>query len=109
MVDNSTNKEDSFAEEMRSFPAQILLAMATNESATKYYRKAAVKLLMENKSPLVNHPELRELRLEIKEEATAKQEVEAIVESAVNDHCPEPDKVPFQASVTTKTLLQNEG
>lgn len=110
-MDNVLTNSDSFSEEMKTFPAHVLLAMATNESATKYYRKAAVRLLLEHKSILADHPSLRELRMELREEDAAKQEVEAIVDNAMHEPevtCPEPDKGPFQASVTTKSLFQNE-
>jgi hypothetical protein len=95
--------------EIVNFPEFVLFDLARNESATKEWRRAAFILLLERKSKKAYYPELRELRFEIEAEQRAKQEVESLVESAVNDHRPEPDSGgPFRTSVTTKTMYQDE-
>lgn len=107
-------------------PAQVLFDLARNESASKEYRKAAVRLLIDGGHRQAEHPELRELVLEIKAEKTAEHEVLEIAARAIeeptetknaigiatlgpinNFEVPEPSSPPA-ASVTTKSLLQDE-
>jgi len=64
-------------------PAHILLDLARNESAPREWRKAAVELLLDKGYAQANHPELMAVRMEIKAERAARTEVEAVVETAV--------------------------
>lgn len=97
---------DQREEQLGHFPAQILLDLARNEAASHEWRKAAVQLLLDKNYPQANHPDLAVLMLEIRSEGTAKDDVESVVESAiegeiVNHGAP-------SASVTTKSLQGDE-
>src|SRR5690242_4549031 len=98
---------DQRNEQLGHLPAQILLALARNEAATREWRKAAVQMMMD-KNFDVSHPDLSLLVLEIKAEQDAKQEVQAIVEAAAEtdmDAEPgEPESGPFKASFTTDSM-----
>lgn len=73
------------AEHIGHLPAQILLDLARNEAATREWRKAAVELLIDKGFPQANHPDLTGLVMEIRAERAAKQEVEAVVETAIEE------------------------
>ncbi len=90
---------------MKYLPAQILLDLARNEAASREWRKAALQLLIENHYPQANHPDLGVLRLEIEMEHTAKDDVRAVVESAIEGEIPEHT---LSASVTTASLQQDD-
>jgi hypothetical protein len=88
-------------------PVQILLDLARNEAASKEWRKAAVQFLMDKHATQANHPDLATLRLEIATEHTAKQDVQDMVETAIEGELfPEP--TPFAAGVTTANLQRDE-
>ncbi len=98
-------------------PGPILRDIARNDAAPREWRKAAIELMLEKNFPEVNHPDLRGLLQEVKSEREAKDEVQSIVESAIEGPL---DQVfrssgsenvptgPFQASFTTKSLNQDE-
>jgi len=62
---------------------EVLRDIARNESASREWRKAAVKFLMERNHPFANHPDMRELLAELVKEKEAELEVAAVVESAI--------------------------
>jgi len=59
--------------------AEVLRDLGRNEAAGWAVRKAAVKMLIERNHPFSNHPDFRELRLELKEESEAHAEVESLI------------------------------
>lgn len=73
----------SVNDNIKHLPEQILFKLARNESASKEYRKAAVVLLLDMKSPFTENPEIRELVLEIRAEEKAKAEVKDLVTGAI--------------------------
>lgn len=101
-------------------PAQILLDLARNEAATRDWRKAAVELLIDKGFPQANHPDLAGLVMEINAERAAKREVEAVVESAIEDEvrpfAVDDEEItsdaaqtgPFRASVTADTIGRDD-
>lgn len=82
-------------------PAQILLDLARNEAATREWRKAAVELLIDKGFPQANHSDLTGLVMEIKAERAAKQEVEAVVETAIEE-----EVKPFEPRVIAPALTE---
>lgn len=93
----ANKQEDS----IKHLPGHILLDLARNEAAPRNMRKAAVELLVANKYPQANHPEVRLFLLEIEDENRARAEVQDIVETAAETQI---ESGPFKASVTTETL-----
>jgi hypothetical protein len=89
-------------EQISHLPGEVLFSLARNESASLDFRKAAIQLMLEKDCRQVNAPELALLVSEVKRGQDAKLEVEAIVESAIEQEIPGP----FRASVTTKTMQQ---
>lgn len=85
-----------------NLPPQILLDLARNEAATREWRKAAVQLLLDHNFPQAAHPDLATLVMEINNEHTAKHDVQAVVESAIEE------ELPFAASVTTRSLVHDD-
>jgi len=91
-------------ESTNHLPEFVLLALARNESADPAYRKAAVEHLIEKGYIReANHPELSLLAAQVRKEREAKDEVQAIVESAV-----EAPLESMKASVTTSTMYSDE-
>ncbi len=91
-------------EDLANQPEFVLLSIARNQSASPEYRKAAVEHLIEKGYEReVNHPDLTMLVVQVKREREAKDEVQAIVESAV-----EAPLEPMRASVTTATMYADE-
>jgi hypothetical protein len=85
-------------------PVQILLDLARNEAAPREWRKAAVQLLLDKQATQANHPDLALLVQEIKQEQIAKHDVQAVVESAMEE---EWDGAPtMTCGVTTANLQQ---
>ena len=100
--------------------AEVLRDLGRNEAAGWAVRKAAVKMLIERGHAFANHPDFRELRLEIKEESEAHAEVESLIgqleETIVQKmdkptlELPEPFKDeddepgPFKAGFTTENM-----
>jgi|SRR5580693_654566 hypothetical protein len=89
-------------------PGEILRDMARNESAPKEWRKAAVQIMLDKKIPYTSHPDIAWLVQEIQAESEARDEVESIVETAIEGpiqvHNAVPAQVPtgpFKASFTT--------
>ena len=109
----------SMHDQLSNATSEVLRDLGRNEAADRTWRKAAVKKLIEKNHPYMNHPDFRELRLEIKEEEDGLHEVESIiaqVEEKVAEVVPvqkvdvpeqakedEPSG-PFKASFTTKNL-----
>lgn len=85
-----------------NLPPQILLDLARNEAATREWRKAAVQLLLDHNFSQAAHPDLATLVMEINNEHTAKHDVQAVVESAIEE------ELPFAASVTTRSLVHDD-
>jgi hypothetical protein len=91
------------AESTNHLPEFVLLALARNESAEPAYRKAAVVHLIEKGyTREANHPDLAAIVAEVLRERSAKDEVQSIVESAVE--APLESVGPFKASFTTKNF-----
>ena len=90
---------------IEQMPASILFDLARNESASREYRKAAVRLMLKHGYPKTDHPELLLLRQEVEAEVAAEREVTDIVETAIE--APLPAKEEFgalKASFTTRNL-----
>lgn len=80
----SYDSDTTYAEfHLQNLTPEVLRDIARNESATREWRKAATKFLLDRKHPFANHPDVRELLAEILKEREAEQEVKAIVESAI--------------------------
>jgi hypothetical protein len=102
----------------------ILRDLARNESATREWRKAAIELMLDKGCHEVNHPDLFALLMEVKSQREAKDEVQSIVESAIEaplDDTPSQGAIdghkaslqeqktgPFKAGFTTANLTQDE-
>jgi hypothetical protein len=69
-------------------PANVLLDIARNESASREWRKAATKLLLEGGRKEARHIELAWFVKEIEQEAAAEKDVVAVVESAIEEELP---------------------
>lgn len=65
--------------------AEVLRDVARNESSSRAWQKAAVRFLIERNHHYQFHPDFKELVKEINDEAKAAEEVQAIVESAVEE------------------------
>lgn len=65
--------------------SEVLRDIARNESASKSWRKAAVRFLIKRDSPYQHHSDYKEIRDEILEEMKAEAEVRAAVESAIEE------------------------
>lgn len=98
---------------LANLPGQILLDnIARNPACSKEWRKAAVEIMIDNKFPQAQHPELVGMVMEIMAERSAKKEVEDVVETAIEGPIQVDPVVPVQvkpagplrASVTTATL-----
>jgi hypothetical protein len=74
--------------ELDALPANILLDLARNESATREWRKAATRLLRNKGYRQANHPDLFWFVHEIEEEEKAEHEVIAVVEAAAEQELP---------------------
>jgi len=109
-------------EQISHLPGQILLALARNEAASLEWRKAAVKIMLENGFSEAKHPDIRIFLSQIKAEQDAKAEVEALVEGSVEETIepelfepgttsrfhlsvepPDENQGPLRASFTTKS------
>ena len=97
----SDKRSQSVSEQIAHLPAQILLSLARNPSSSPEYVKASVVLLHEKGYAEANHPDLRMILEDIKKEREARNEVEAIVETAIEEPL---HTGALQASVTTKTM-----
>jgi hypothetical protein len=101
--------------------AEVLRDLGRNEAAGWAVRKASVKMLIERGHAFANHPDFRELRLEISEEAEAHAEVENIIaqvepvqkmdesDKTCRGHADGPGECdcqpgPFKAGFTTKNI-----
>ncbi len=90
---------------LKVLPDHVLRDLARNDCAEWDYRKHAVEVLHVRKSPLVHHPDLHELRMEL----------EAELDGLVFDHPDESAVVepipagpgPLVASVTTATMFSD--
>lgn len=119
---NSDKFYEQRHEQLGHLPGDILLSIATNESAEPRWRKAAVELMLELKHPQVNKPEIAPLLAEVKKDRYAKDEVIDVVETAIeqpietseidgtacenNSQSDEEGLGPLFASVTTQSLSQ---
>src|ERR1700733_10949957 len=103
IVPSVVSGTQSPTEQIQHLPDHILLSVARNPSSSREFSKAAVKLLVDMKSRHVGHPDLQMLVAEIRRESEAQTEVEAIVESAIEQEIPSP----MRASVTTATMFQD--
>lgn len=96
----------------RHLPAQILLALAKNDSTPADVRREIIELMIERDFKEVNDIELRFLVAEIKQQKNLKQEIHEMIEAAVDDHLEETEQKsesslseqPFQAGFTTKNI-----
>lgn len=98
------SQDQTQLDQISHLPGDILLSLARNESVTKEMRKAAVRLMMQNGFPQYKHPELISFVIELELESAAHDEVEAIVETAIESQIPSAT----QASFTTKEMQQPE-
>ena len=111
-------------------PSYILRDLARNDAAPREWRKAAIELMLDKGYKEVNHPDLLGLLVEVQHQREAKEEVQAIVESAIEgpleDHAvtiqeiqdfaaalPKPEPIPeppgpFKASFTTQSQNQDD-
>lgn len=87
-------------------PGDILLALARNDAVTKEMRKAAVKLMMDKGFKQYKHPELILIVAEINKEKDAHEEVESIVETALEAEIPSAPTM--TAGFTTANMQQEE-
>ena len=95
-------KKDPFFDyhaHLKLLPDHVLRDIARNDCAEYDYRKQAVEVLVVRKSPLANHPELRELRDDLDVELEGVQ-----FEYPAPEEVP-PSSGPLTASVTTKTMF----
>jgi hypothetical protein len=99
-----TETTQTAQEQIQHLPGAVLFSLARNPSASLDFRKAAIQLMIEKGCYQVNDPELALLVHEVRQSQEARSEVEAIVESAIEEEIPGP----FRASVTTKTMQQPE-
>jgi len=87
----------NFHETLITFPDHALRDLARNESTQREYRKAAVEILVNRKSPFSQHPDLRVL--------TDELEIEL---EGIQFEFPAPSGAgPLTASVTTKTMQED--
>lgn len=77
------NTKPDINETLDPLPANILLDVARNESASPEWRKAAVRLMRKKGYKQADHPELILFVREIEKDEMAEQEVIAVVESAI--------------------------
>lgn len=77
-------------------PDSILRDLGRNEAATREYRKAAVEILWNRKSPYVKHSDLRQF----------VEELEIELDGIVFDH-PASGPGPLTSSVTTRTMFSD--
>jgi hypothetical protein len=92
-------------EDLSHQPEFVLLSIARNQSASPEYRKAAVEHLIEKGyTREANHPDIDMLVAQVMRERAAKDEVQAIVESATE----KPLEPVVQTGVTTATMYQSE-
>jgi hypothetical protein len=83
---------------LKDLPDYVLFDVARNEAAQRPYRRRAVEILVNRKSPRVKHPDLRELVREL--------EIEL---DGIQFEYPAPQGPgPLVASVTTDTLNAEE-
>lgn len=80
-------------------PDHILVDIARNEAAQEDYRKLAVEILINRKSPKVKHPDLYALVDVLKAELELT-EIQVVI--------PEQGSGPLQASVTTATVFGSD-
>lgn len=110
MIESADKLYEQRHEQFGHLPGDILYSLAANESAEWRFRKAAVELLLEHKSKLIEKPELAVLLAEVKKDRYAKDEVTDIVETAVESSLDDfksaenEDSGPHKASVTIETL-----
>lgn len=101
------------AEAVSHLSGEILFSLARNTSASKEYRKAAVELLIDRNHYQANDSELVWLKMEIEKERAAREEVQDVVETAIEAPITSVQTVQaptgaLQASVTTATLFEPE-
>jgi len=88
---------------LAQLPGTILFDLARNESASREWRKAAVELMLDKHVSQVNDVALSLLVHEIQLERTAKKEVVAVVESAIEEEFSSEMPVAPPAPVVLKT------
>jgi hypothetical protein len=96
------NERRLFAQRHDQFghlPGPILRDLARNEGAAREWRKAAIELMLEKGYPEVNHPELGALLREVRDQRAAKEEVQSIVEAAIEAPL---DEVPVSVEAALK-------
>ncbi len=76
-------ENQSAKDSLQNLTHEVLRDVARNESCSKAWRKAAIKLLMYRNHKYQYLPDFRELKEEISEEQTAEREVKAVVEQAI--------------------------
>jgi hypothetical protein len=83
---------------LRPLSSEILRDLARNECAPRDYRKAAVELLVDRKSPFVKHADLFGLVQELEVELDGIQ---------FEFPAPEPGPGPLTTSITTATMFSD--
>ena len=87
----------NFHKTLVTFPDHALRDLARNESTQREYRKAAVEILVNRKSPFSQHPDLRVLVDEL--------EIEL---EGIQFEFPAPSgNGPLSASITTETMQED--
>lgn len=80
-VSDKTNAEIT----LEPLTNEVLRDIGRNEGASRSWRKAAVKFLMNRNHKYQHHQDFSELRSEILDEMQAERDVEAIVETAIEE------------------------
>jgi hypothetical protein len=92
----SVQEKQTAHDRISHLSCEVLFALARNDSALPEFRKAAVGLMLEKGCPQAKSPELILLVDEVRRGQEAKLEVEAIVESAIEQEIPDAS-IPFTA------------
>lgn len=100
----TTRRKQTPAEELSDKPTAALMSIARNDSATREYRLASVRILNKTGrlSEVLRYPELTWLLDQVRNEQAAEDEVVDIVTQATEQ---EFEPGPLRASVTTATMF----
>jgi hypothetical protein len=90
---------------LKTFIDPVLRDVARNEAAPWDYRKFAVELLLNRRSPYANHTDLRYLRAELEAEMDG---IQTEFPAPETEFVPEATTGPLRASVTTATMFGGE-
>lgn len=94
MIDQAQKLWDQREAQFGHMPGHILRDLARNDSTPHMWRKAVVQIMLDKGYPEAGHPELAKFVDEIREEQSARDEVIAIVESAIEGPLPDAHNLP---------------